>query len=143
MNIEKFKDFYTEGSFAVRDTEVTFKIQIGHNLSGASEEDLKSYAKAIHRHVSFLKECIFVAEHWLELEKTYTKNKSWSDLVKESGFKKEKRPRKSLKKIIEERKEAHEITLKIALETGGEEINRNYAQGKYDEDMEILREIQE
>jgi len=136
MNIEKFKDFYTEGSFAVRDAEVILKIQVGHNLSGASEEDLKSCAKAIHRHVPFLKECIFVAEHWSELEKTYTKNKSWSDLVKESGFKKEKRPRKSLKKVIEERKKAHEI----ALNMGGEGLNRNYVQGKYDEDRELLKE---
>jgi len=136
MNIEEFKDFYTEESFTVRDAEVTFKIQIGHNLSGASEEDLKSYAKAIHRHISFLKECIFISRHWLELEKTYTKNKSWSDLVKESGFKKEKRPRKSLKKLIEERRKTHEASLKAI----GRGLNRNYIQGKYDEDRELLNE---
>ena len=132
MTIEDFIDFYTEGSFAVRDTEVQFKLQIGELL--ANESNLEHFAKVIKKHKSFLIECIEVYKKWPELEKSYTKDKSWSDLVKLAGIEKEKRPRKSIKKVIEERKRAYEEKLKLNPDVD------IFTQGKLAEDRELLDE---
>ncbi|NLH62488.1 MAG: hypothetical protein GX452_13900, partial [Ignavibacteriales bacterium] len=129
MTNEEFLDFYTEGSFAVRDAEVQFKLQLGEMML-ANESNLENYAKVIKKHIGFLKECIEVYKQWPELEKSYTKNMSWSDLVKMAGIEKEKRPRKLLKKIIEERMKMHEAML---LENSDPEIY-----GRFREDVELL-----
>ena len=113
MTIEEFKDFYTEGSFAIRDAEIQFKLEIGEKLQDKTDLELKLYASAIRKHTSFLKTCIEVYKKWPELEKTYTKNKSWSDLVKEAGIQKEKRPRKNLRQVLSERKKKNLDTGKI------------------------------
>ena len=130
MTKEEFLDFYTEGSFTVRDTEIQFKLQIGEML--INESNLEPYAKVIKKHKSFLIECIEVYKKWSELEKSYTKEKSWSDLVKLAGIKKEQRPRKALKKLIEERKKAHEEKLKTKPDP--------FVQGRLAEDVELLGE---
>jgi len=127
---EEFLDFYTEGSFTVRDTEIQFKLQIAEML--VNESNLEPYAKIIKKHKSFLIECIEVYKKWPELEKSYTKEKSWSDLVKLAGIKKEQRPRKPLKKLIEERKLSYENYLKTTADS--------FTMGKLAEDVELLGE---
>ena len=130
MTKEEFADFYVEGSFALRDSEVQFKLEIGKMLLGLEEEEIKEFAKAIKRHVSFLKQCKAVAGKWNELEKTYDKSKSWRDLVKEAGVETEKRPRKTIKSIIETRFRENERKF---TQTGDV-----YIKGKLDEDKELL-----
>ena len=125
--VEEFKDFYTEESFSIRDSEVQFKLKIGEAL--AEVKDLKPYAKAIKKHVSFLETCIGVYKKWPELEKTYTKEKSWNDLVKLAGLG-EKRARKPIKNLIRERLKKNEERFK---QTGD-----MYVKGRYDEDEELL-----
>jgi|GEM_PF-4804864 len=136
MTTEEFIDFYTENSFAVRDAEVQFKLQIGELL--ASETDLEPFAKVIKKHKSFLIECIEVYKQWPEIEKQYTKEKSWSDLVKLAGIEKEKRTRKPLKKLIEERKKIYEA------EMADPQIDKvtikDQIKGRLDEDTELLKE---
>lgn len=128
MNIDEFKDFYVEGSFAVRDAEIQFKLQIGQLL--VNEPDLKPFAQAIRKHQSFLQECIEVYKKWPELEKQYTKEKSWSDLVRLAGLEKEKRPRKAIKSILSERLEENKKEF--------EQTGDIYTKGKLDEDAELL-----
>lgn len=130
MTVDEFLDFYTEESFAVRDAEVQFKLQIGEVL--ANEPDLEQYAKHIKKHVSFLKECIEVWKKWPEIEGQYTKEKSWKDLVILAGVKKEKRPRKAIKKLIEDRLNKHRVEF--------EQTGDVYVKGKLDEDAELLNE---
>jgi hypothetical protein len=130
MTKEEFVDFYVEGSFALRDSEVQFKLELGKMLLDKNESEIKELAKAIKRHVSFLLQCKAVAEKWNELERTYDKSKSWSDLVKEAGFEKEKRSRKPIKSIIEKRLRENEERFK---QTGDV-----YVKGKLDEDKELL-----
>jgi len=138
MTKEEFKDFYTEGSFAIRDAEVQFKLTIAKELGdfAGDEKTLELYAKAIKKHVGFLKECIGVAQHWLSIEKQYTKNMSWKDLVKLAGIEGEKRPRKSLKKIIEERKKVHEVEVNYSPLT-----RKDFIQGQIAEDTDLLKEV--
>jgi len=131
VTIEEFTDWYVENSFAVRDAEVQFRLQIGEMLQDIPEEQLKLYASAIHRHTSFLKECIEVYKHWNELEKEYTKDKSWTDFVKMVGLEKEKRPRKSFKSILQERAEKNEEVFK---QTQDPEVR-----GRMKEDLELLQ----
>lgn len=135
MTIDEFIDFYTEESFAIRDAEVQMNLQIGQALIGMSDEELGKYAKVIKRHLSYLKTCIEVFKKWDELEKSYTKEKSWSDLVKLAGIEKEKRPRKSLKdlgSLIYERGLKHMNEY--------ENTKDPYIKGKWDEDKELLDE---
>ncbi len=130
MTTEEFVDFYTEVSFAVRDAEVQFKLQIGEAL--INESNLKPFAKVIKKHKFFLTECIEIYKKWPELEKSYTKNMSWSDLVKLAGIEKEKRPRRAVKTIISERLEKHKLEF--------EQTGDVYVKGKLDEDKELLNE---
>jgi len=135
MTIEEFIDFYTEQSFAVRDAEVQFRLQIGEMLQDIPEEQLKLYASAIHKHTSFLKQCIEVYKHWKELEGQYTKEKSWSDLVKMVGIEKEKRPRKTLRDfgtILYQRAQKNQ-----------EEYERTQdplLKGRWQEDIDLLKD---
>jgi len=145
-NSDEIVDYFVEQSTATRELDLLMWYRIGEILIKDKIEDvkqLKPIAQKMHRRVSDLLAAIDFWEKYPNFNSVpFDKATSWSKVKKDLGFT-EKRPRKSLKKLIEERKEAHKITLKIALETGGEEINRNYAQGKYDEDMEILEEMQE
>jgi len=137
MTIEEFANFYTEGSFAIRDLEVQFNLNIGEELElqNKSDEEIKTYAKVIKKHKSFLIECIEVYKRWPELQKVYTKNMSWSDLVKFTGIEKEKRPRINLKEKIKERMEKYSQLSAHNLP------DNDYYRGKYDEDRELLQEL--
>lgn len=134
MTIDEFIDFYTEESFAIRDAEVQMNLQIGQALIGMSDEELGKYAKVIKRHLSYLKTCIEVFKKWNELEKQYTKEKSWSDLIKLCGVEKEKRPRKSILSLIQERKRIYEE--KLSLDPDAD----IFTQGRLAEDIELLGE---
>ena len=132
MTIEEFTLFYIEGSFAIRDLQVQFNLNIGEIFQDKSNEEIKTYAKVIKKHKSFLTECVEVYKQWPELEKQYTKDKSWSDLVKLAGIEKEKRPRRAVKTIISERLEKHKLEF--------EQTGDVYVKGKLDEDKELLDE---
>jgi len=129
-NLDDFKTLYTEGSFTVRDAEVQFNLGIGKIMTLV--DDVEPYAKVIKRHSSYLKECIEVYKQWASLEGQYTKDLSWSDLCKLAGIVKEKRPRKALKKVIEERKAIYEAKL---LTNSDPETY-----GRLREDVELLKE---
>ena len=126
MNIDEFVDLYVENSFHVRWTEIEFYHDVGMAL--LEVQDLKSYAKAIKKHESFLKTCVEFYRKYPNLNSApFGKDISWSRVKKE--FQTEKRPRINLKEKIKERMENHA------------QFPDEYHRGKYDEDKELLEEL--
>ena len=126
MDIEEFVDLYIENSFHVRWTEIEFYHDLGMAL--LEVQDLKSYAKAIKKHESFLKTCVEFYKKYPNLNETpFGKDISWSRLKKE--FETEKRPRINLKEKIKERMENYA------------QFPDEYHRGRHDEDKELLEEL--
>jgi len=134
MNIDEFIDLYVENSFHVRWTEIEFYHDLGMILSEV--QDLKPYAKSIKKHESFLKTCVEFYRKYPNLNSApFGKDISWSRIKKE--FQTEKRSRKPLKILIEQRKKEHEYLLesRMFLET------EDFVKGKLEEDKELLEEL--
>jgi len=138
-NSDEIVDYFVEQSTATRELDLLMWYRIGEILVKTKIEDakqLKPIAQKMHRRVSDLLAAIDFWGKYPDFNSVpFDKATSWSKVKKDLGFT-EKRPRKSFKKIIEERKKQNEI----ALNMGGEGLNRNYVQGKYDEDRELLEE---
>ena len=135
MDIEEFTDLYVEDSFHVRWTEIEFYHDLGMAL--LEVQDLKPHAKSIKKHESFLKTCVEFYKKYPNLnEAPFGKDISWSRLRKE--FETEKRPHLNVKENIKEkiltRMEKYS-QLSISVD--------DYFQGRYDEDKELLEELQE
>ena len=133
MNIDEFIDFYVEGSFHVRWTEIEFYHDLGMALSEV--QDLKPYAKSIKKHESFLKTCVdFYRKYPVLNNLPYGKDISWSRLRKE--FQNEKRPRISMREKLHARMEKYSQMSDHNLP------DDDYYRGKYDEDKELIEELE-
>ena len=134
MDVEEFTDLYIEGSFHVRWTEIEFYHDLGMAL--LEVQDLKPYAKSIKKHESFLKTCVEFYKKYPNLnEAPFGKDISWSRLRKE--FETEKRPRVSIREILSARMDKHSQLSTRNLS------NDDYYKGRYDEDKELLEELEE
>ena len=133
MDIEEFTDLYVEDSFHVRWTEIEFYHDLGMAL--LEVQDLKPYAKSIKKHESFLKTCVEFYKKYPNLnEAPFGKDVSWSRLRKE--FETEKRPRISIK-------EKHHARMEKYSQMSAHNLPDNdYYRGRYDEDKELLEELQ-
>ena len=137
MDIEEFTDLYVEGSFHVRWTEIEFYHDLGMVL--LEVQDLKPYAKAIKKHESFLKTCVEFYKKYPNLNETpFGKDISWSRLRKE--FQTEKRPRVSIKEILSARMDKHRQFIDNPELVSNKD---DYIKGKYQEDIELLEELNE
>ena len=134
MNIDEFIDLYVENSFHVRWTEIEFYHDLGMIL--VEVQDLKPYAKSIKKHESFLKTCVeFYRKYPILNNAPFGKDISWSRIKKE--FQTEKRPRVSIKEILSARRDKHSQLSTRNLPNDG------YYKGRYDEDKELLEELDE
>ena len=132
MDVEEFTDFYVEGSFHVRWTEIEFYHDLGMAL--LEVQDLKPYAKSIKKHESFLKTCVEFYKKYPNLNETpFGKDISWSRLKKE--FQNEKRPRISMREKLHARMEKYSQLSAHNLP------DDDYYRGRYDEDKELLQEL--
>ena len=130
MNIDEFVDLYVENSFHVRWTEIEFYHDLGMAL--LEVQDLKPYAKSIKKHESFLKTCVEFYKKYPNLnEAPFGKDISWSKIRRE--FETEKRPRVGIREKLHVRMEKYsQLSAHIA-----------YYKGRYDEDKELLEELNE
>ena len=136
MDIEEFTDLYVENSFHVRWTEIEFYHDLGMIL--AEVQDLKPYAKSIKKHESFFKICVEFYKKYPNLnEAPFGKDISWSRLRKE--FETEKRPRISIREILSARMNKYNQLVALNLLPNDDE----YYRGRYDEDKELLEELDE
>ena len=137
MDIEEFIDLYVEDSFHVRWTEIEFYHDLGMAL--LEVQDLKPYAKSIKKHESFLKTCVEFYKKYPNLnEAPFGKDISWSRLRKE--FQSEKRPRVSIKEILSARMDKHRQFIDNPELVSNKD---DYIKGKYQEDIELLEELDE
>ena len=134
MNIDEFTDLYVEDSFHVRWTEIEFYHDLGMAL--LEVQDLKPYARAIKKHESFLKTCVEFYKKYPNLnEAPFGKDISWSKIRRE--FETEKRPHLNVKvnikeKILTRMEKYSQLSISVD----------DYFQGRYDEDKELLEELE-
>lgn len=127
---EEAPDYYVEQSTAIRELEIKMWHNIGKTL--AEIDNLEPFAKEMKKHVSELKTAVELFKKYPDFESIpFNKSTTWSKIKKEFGFI-EQRPRKSLKKLIEERKISYENYLKTTTDS--------FTMGKLAEDVELLGE---
>lgn len=119
-------DFYTEASFAIRESELKMWHTIGKMLSKRDDNVRKQIAKLLKKHISEIETAIKFYEKYPNFEDfQFDKATTWTLLKSKLGTQ-EKRRRESLKEIVNKRYE------------------KNIIEGKSEraeEDRDILNEV--
>jgi len=127
---EEAPDYYVEQSTAIRELEIKMWHNIGKTL--AEVDNLEPYAKEMKKHVSELKAAVEFFKKYPDFDSIpFDKASSWGKIKKDLGLS-EKRERKSLKAIINEKLLKNQKEFELTGDV--------YIKGKLDEDKELLNE---